>query len=41
MGWGEGQHSPVGGSIPRPIPKSGCLRKELLGEDWDGSEVPC
>ena len=40
-GMGGGRHSPVGGSNPRPVPKSGCPLKELLGEDRDGSEVLC
>ena len=40
-GIGEGQHSPVGGSNPCPIPKLGCPRKELHGEDRYGSKVLC
>ena len=40
-GMGVGRHSPLVGSNPCPFPKSGYLRKELLREDRDRSDVPC
>ena len=36
-----GVHSPVGESNPLSLPKSGFPRKELFGEDRDGSKVLC
>ena len=36
-----GRQSPVRGSNPRPVPKSGFPHKELLWEDQEGSKVLC
>ena len=36
-----GRHSQVEGSNPCPVHKSVCLRKELIVEDQDGSELLC
>ena len=36
-----GRHSPVVGYNPHPVPKSEYPRKDLIGEDLDGSEVLC